>query len=409
MNAIVSEIFSGALTLSAIILALTILVMGAKVFLQPGHAVSIAVNDSKIVTASAGQTLFNALGDADYRLPGTCGGKGTCGLCRVAVLDGAGAVLPAEHAKLSRKEIRNRVRLACQVVLRQDLSVELPASMLNTVSVVGQVETVRHLAPLIRELVVALPPNSGLEPEAGAFVEIDVPAYELSFADIAIADRFKDYWSRLGLTQLKAANRLPLTRAYSVANRPQDRDRIVLNIRLALPPPNRDAPPGVGSSYLFGLASGDAVHLRGPFGNFRVQETDREKIFIGGGVGMAPLRAMIFDELERKGAQRKISYWYGARSRFDLFYDEEFDDLAARHSNFRWTVALSEPAPGDDWRGATGFIHMVVRQAYLDSHPAPEECEYYLCGPPMMIRSVRLMLQDLGVDSENIFFDDFGS
>lgn len=293
--------------------------------------------------------------------------------------------------------------------LRHDVAIELPASMLDAVAVTGVVSSTRHIAPLIREIVISLPPDSGLEPEAGAFVEVEVPAYSLSFADLSVAERFAPIWQDLGLRDLKASNGASLNRAYSLANRPQDRDCIVLNIRLAVPPPSREVPPGVASSWLFGLAAGDRVGLRGTFGNFRVQDTDREMIFIGGGVGMAPLRSMIFDELERKGTKRKISYWYGARSRSDLFYDEEFADLAARHSNFRWTVALSEPAPEDQWTGSQGFIHSIVRQTYLDNHPAPDECEYYLCGPPMMIRSVRVMLQELGVDPDSVFFDDFGS
>ncbi|MDH3236080.1 MAG: NADH:ubiquinone reductase (Na(+)-transporting) subunit F, partial [Alphaproteobacteria bacterium] len=245
---------------------------------------------------------------------------------------------------------------------------------------------------------------------AGAFVQVTAPAYELSFADFAIAGEHRAAWDRFDLRQIRAASDEPVTRAYSIANTPSEKDCIVLLVRLALPPPSESAlPPGIVSSYLFSVKAGDTLNVTGPYGEFGARKSDREMVFIGGGVGMAPLRAIIFDQFERLGTRRKISFWYGARSRGDLFYIEEFDRLQAEYDNFCWTVALSDPAPGDDWDGATGFIHDVVFERHLKDHPAPEDCEYYLCGPPLMIKAVLAMLDEAGVDDDSIFNDDFGS
>jgi len=403
------DILLGIAAFTGVVLFLAVLVMAVKAVLLPSRAVSVAIAGGETIGDRSGRKLMTALTDAGIDLPGVCGGAGTCGLCRVTVLRGAGEPLPAERARLSRAELRAGLRLACQITLRDDVAIELPASLLKSVSCTARVRSNRTIAPLIKELVLELPAGCALTPEPGAFVEVKAPPYRLSFEEIEVAPAHQAQWQRLGIAALSAASARPVTRAYSVANRPQDKGMIVLNIRLALPPPGSDFPPGVVSSWLFGRGPGDAIPLRGPYGNFRAQPTGREMVFIGGGVGMAPLRAIITDQLDNVGTDRTMSFWYGARSAVDLIYDDEFTDLARRHPNFTWTAALSDPRPEDDWQGATGFIHQVVHDRYLQSHPAPEECEYYLCGPPLMIAAVRAMLDELGVGPESIFFDDFGS
>jgi len=404
-----TDILFGIAAFIAIVLFLVGIVVAAKSVLLPNQQVSIAIERGRTLTDKAGRKLMTALTDAGIDLPGTCGGAGTCGLCRVTVRSGAGEPIPAERAKLSRADLHAGLRLACQITLRGDVSIELPASLLKAVSCTATVRSNRTITPLIKELVMELPADCGLEPEPGAFVEVTAPPFRLPFSDITVAPEYHTQWDQLGLSRLSAASTNAVTRAYSVANRPADTGIIVLNVRLALPPPGLDVPPGIVSSWLFGLAPVYKVAIRGPFGNFRVQPTLREMIFIGGGVGMAPLRAMVNDQLDNVGTDRTISYWYGARTKIELIYDDEFTDLAHRHKNFTWTVALSDPRPEDDWQGPTGFIHDVVYDHYLGSHPAPEECEYYLCGPPLMLAAVRMMLDDIGVESESIYFDDFGS
>jgi Na+-transporting NADH:ubiquinone oxidoreductase subunit F len=302
------------------------------------------------------------------------------------------------------------LRLACQVVVRGPLAVEVPEAILAAETFVCRVLSNRTVAPLIKELVVALPEGGRFAFEAGAFAQVTAPPYALDFADIEVAPEHEAAWTRLGLRALRSESAVAVSRAYSIANRPEDAGRVVMNIRLAVPPPGQpEAPPGVVSSWLFGLEPGDRVDLAGPYGEFRARESGAEMVLIGGGVGMAPLRAIIHDQLTRRSSGRRLSYWYGARSRADLFYAAEFEALAARHPNFRFTVALSDPAPGDGWTGATGFVHEVAFRSYLRDHAAPEACEYYLCGPPLMMRAVTGMLEDLGVPADMIFFDDFAS
>jgi len=405
-----NEIVLGAVLFVAIVLILSSVVVAARALLLPNHAVRVRVNGRTGIAGKAGTKLLEILSDGGVPVPAACGGKGTCGQCRVTVTEGAGAPLPTEAAKLTRREMRDGVRLACQITVRDDLDVGVAEEILGAQSWTCRVASTRMLSPLIREIVLELPEGETLDFRAGAFVQVTAPAYELAFADLDIAPGHRAFWDRFGLRQMVSRNAAPTSRAYSVANRPGDRGRVVLLIRLALPPPTvQGAPPGIVSSFLFGLKTGDRVAVAGPYGEFAAQDTGREMVFIGGGVGMAPLRAIIFDQLERLGTKRTMSFWYGARSRADLFYVEEFDALAAAHPNFSWTPALSEPAPGDDWKGATGFIHDVVLKRHLASHPAPEDCEYYLCGPPLMIKAVLAMLDEVGVDPQSIFFDDFGA
>jgi Na+-transporting NADH:ubiquinone oxidoreductase subunit F len=404
------EILLGSAVFTVIVMLLALAVMAARAILLPSNAVTVTVNEARQLPARTGRKLLGALLDGGILVPAACGGAGTCGLCRVTVTDGGGETMPTEAARISRREIKEGVRLACQVTMRSDIAVRVPDDLFGVARWDCTVRSTRTLAPLIKEIVLDLPADTEFRFRAGAFVQVTAPAYELSFANFDIAKEYKAAWERFDLRKIRAASHEPVTRAYSIANKPSEKGCIVLLVRLALPPPSqRTLPPGIVSSYLFSVKAGDTLIVTGPYGEFGARQGDREMVFIGGGVGIAPLRAIIFDQLTRLGTRRKISFWYGARSRVDLFYVEEFGRLQAEHENFRWTAALSDPVSGDDWGGATGFIHDVVFEHYLKDHPAPEGCEYYLCGPPLMIKAVLAMLDEAGVDEDSIFNDDFGS
>lgn len=403
------EIGLGSLLIVALILGLAIGLLAVRSRLIPDVALQVTVNDGQTIETRRGAKLLEVLHGAGIPVPAACGGNGTCGQCRVTVTgEGAGELRSTERGLLSAKERREDVRLACQVSLRGPVNVTVPPEIMSAESFACSVVSNRMLAPLIRELVLKLPDDRELHFRAGGFMLLTAPPYEQDFAQLDIDPEHELTWRIAGWPDLKSRALEATTRAYSVANRPQDHGLLVHNIRLAVPPAGGEAdiPPGIVSSYLFGLKPGDNIDVSGPFGDFHVQPTEREMIFIGGGVGMAPLRAMIHEQLA-KGTGRRISYFYGARSVADLFYVEEFEQLAAAHPNFTWTAALSDPAPGDRWRGATGFIHETVRSALI-GHPAPEDCEYYLCGPPVMISAVLSTLDELGVERHSIFNDDFG-
>ena len=404
-----TAILLGSALLTSLLLLLALAVMGARRVLLPERPVAVTINGKENIAARTGQRLLTALGDGGILIPSACAGAGTCGLCRVRVTLGGCEPLPTERGHLSLADIAAGQRLACQVTLRGDLAVELPEDLAGAKSYDCTVTSARFLTPLIREVVVGLPEGARPALPAGSFFQITAPPYRLDFASLEVPDNYAKVWAPIRV--LHSDNPKPETRAYSISNRLEDSDagRVVFNIRLALPPPQlSDAPPGKVSSYLFSVKPGDTLRLSGPFGSFRAQETGREMVFIGGGVGMAPLRAIILDQLQRAGTTRQMSFWYGARNRDELFYTDEFDALAAAHRNFHWTVALSDPRPGDGWQGATGFVHAVVAERFLASHPAPEDCEYYLCGPPLMIKAVLAMLADAGVEPDAIFNDDFG-
>jgi len=402
------EIAVAAVFAILLIVVLAALLEFARNALLPARPVTITVNGDRRFEGSTNLKLLEVLNGNGIAVPSACAGAGTCGLCRVNVT-GAGEPLPTERAVLSRDEVKSGTRLACQVVIRSPLDVTVADEILGVTAFDCTVASTTSLTPLIKEIVLVPPPGTPFTFRAGGFVQVNAPPYRLDFSAIAIDPAHEAQWERLGLRALAVHSDKPVSRAYSVASRPQDEGRIVLNIRLATPPPARTGvPPGIVSSWLFGLAAGDSVAVSGPYGHFGATETDKEMVFIGGGVGMAPLRAMIHDELEKKRSGRRISFWYGARTGAELFYVDEFEDLARRHANFRWTAALSEPTAGDAWSGHQGFIHDVVLRAYLKDHPAPEDLEYYLCGPPLMIEAVFAMLDSCGVERSSIFNDDFG-
>jgi len=406
----VTEILFSIVFFTALVISLALIVMSVRAFVFSSKLVTVTVNGTRELPARIGMKLLGALLDNSIPIPATCGGNGTCGLCRVTVRTGGGEALPTEAAHLSRREIKEGLRLACQVTIREDISAQVPDELLEIELMECTVRSARTLSPLIKEIVLDLPSKIQFNFRPGAYVLATVPAYDLSFADFNVAEEHEKAWQKFDLRKITIANAAPVTRAYSIANRPAEKGCIVLLIRLALPPPSDSALlPGLASSYLFSVSENDKLNVTGPYGEFYARQSEREMVFIGGGVGMAPLRAIIFDQLENLGTRRKISFWYGARSAIDLFYVDEFDELAECHDNFKWTVALSDPAAGDEWEGATGFIHEVVLNNYLKDHPAPQDCEYYLCGPPLMIKAVLGMLEDAGVDDESIFNDDFGS
>lgn len=402
-----TQILLATLVLVALVMALALGVMAARGVLSPARPVTLRLNGRKEVEATTGQKLLDALKSAEIPMPSGCAGAGTCGLCRLRI-DDPGPALATELSTLGRAATDRGERLACQTTLRGPLSLHVPDEILSAESWTCEVISNISLAPLIKELTLALPDGATLDFTAGEYAQITAPAYALDFAGIDVGP-FSEIWQSRGLTALRSESREPVSRAYSLANRPEDAGRLTFNIRLALPPADRpEAPPGVVSSYLLGLRPGDRLAVAGPYGEFRVRPGKAEIVLIGGGVGMAPLRAIVHEQLAAQ-CPRRMSFFYGARSRADLFYDEAFTALARDHPNFTWTVALSDPAPEDGWTGPTGFIHRVALEHYLADHPTPETCDYYLCGPPLMMRAVIAMLDDLGVEPDHIFFDDFAS
>lgn len=403
------EIGIGSALIVLLVLGLAIGLLAARSQLVPDTVLRVMVNEGQALEAKRGAKLLEVLHGANIPIPAACGGNGTCGQCRVTVTgEGAGELRSTEKGLLSAAERRSHVRLACQLSLRGSVDVTVPPEIMSAETFACSVLSNRMLAPLIRELVLELPEERDLSFRAGSFMLLAAPPHERDFRRLDIEAEHELTWRVSGWSELRSVASERTTRAYSIANRPEDRGRLVHNIRLAVPPAGHESeiPPGIVSSYLFGLQPGDSLDVSGPYGDFHVQPTDREMIFVGGGVGMAPLRSMIHEQLGRN-TSRRISYFYGARSVADLFYVDEFERLSSEHDNFGWTVALSDPAPGDRWQGRTGFIHEVVLNALRD-HPAPEDCEYYLCGPPVMISSVLSALDNLGVEPHSIFNDDFG-
>lgn len=404
------ELLAGVSLFTALLMLLVLLVLLARRALVPVGRVSVVVNGRKTLEAERGWRLDEALLHGGVHLASACGGAGTCGLCRVRVTQGGGEPLPLEVDRFSRRERADGARLACQVTLKQDITVEVPDGILDVRPIVTSVRSTRQVATFMKEIVLALPPEESLTFRAGSFVQVAVPPYRLAYRDLDVPEVYRADWDRLDLWRHVASCGEATTRAYSLANHPGEPGLLMLVVRLATPPPGArpDVPPGVGSSYLFGLRVGDRVTVSGPYGSFFAEDSEREMVFVGGGAGMAPMRAHILDQVERRRTTRRISFWYGARSLKELFYAEVFERLAREHANFTWHVALSEPRPEDAWKGPTGFIHEVLEREHLRAHPAPEAAEYYLCGPPLMIRAVTHLLLSLGVEPQDIHADDFG-
>ncbi len=403
------EITVGTVLFTGIVMALAVMILLARSRLVPSGDVHINVNGERDLSVPAGSKLLNTLSANDLFLPSACGGGGTCGQCTVKVMEGGGALLPTEATHISKRMAADGVRLACQVNVDQDLRIEVPEDVFGVNKWECTVRSNDNVATFIKELVLELPGGETMDFRAGGYIQIECPAYRLSFRDIDVPEQYRADWERFKLFDLESVVDTPEMRAYSMANYPDESDIIMLNVRIATPPPNApEAPPGIMSSYIFGMKPGDKVLVSGPYGEFFAKDTDAEMVFVGAGAGMAPMRSHIFDQLKRLHSRRKISFWYGARSLREAFYIEDFDQLAAEFDNFEWHMALSSPLPEDEWTGPTGHVHKVLYQDYLKDHPAPEDCEYYLCGPPMMTASVIHMLEDLGVERENILLDDFG-
>ena len=404
-------VITGVIMFTIIILVLVVIILFAKSKLVASGSVTISINDDpeKSIKTPIGDKLLNALADAEVYLPSACGGGGTCGECKCIVLEGGGDVLPTEKGKLTRKQIRENYRLTCQVPVKSDMKLEVPAEVFDIKKWECTVRSNHNVATFIKELVLELPEGENVDFRAGGYIQIEAPPHIVKYQDSIIEDDYRGDWDKFDQWKFISKVDEPIVRAYSMASYPEEKGIIMLNVRIASPPPNKpDVPPGQMSSYIFGLKPGDKVTISGPYGEFFAKETDNEMVFIGGGAGMAPMRSHIFDQLKRLNTKRKITFWYGARSLREAFYTEEFDKLAEEHDNFTWHLALSEPLPEDNWTGYTGFIHQVLLDNYLMKHPAPEDNEYYMCGPPMMNNAVIQTLENMGVEPENIALDDFG-
>lgn len=404
------EVIYSVLLFTGILMTLAIIILVARSWLVPSGSVKITVNDERDLSVPVGGKLLGELAANNLFVPSACGGGGTCGQCRVKILQGSAPLLPTEASHISKREALEGERLACQVTVTQDMSVRVPEAVFGVKRWECAVRSNDNVATFIKELVLELPDGETLDFRAGGYIQIECPPHHIRYADFDISEEYRGDWEQFGLLKLESDVKESLLRAYSMANYPDENDIIMLNVRCATPPPNAPVgtPPGVMSSYIFSLKPGDKVMVSGPYGEFYARKTDAEMIFIGGGAGMAPMRSHIFDQLKRLHSERRISFWYGARSLIEAFYIEELDQLAEDHDNFTWSMALSSPQPEDNWTGPTGFIHDVLLETYLNDHPAPEDCEYYLCGPPMMTSAVEQMLYNLGVEKDNIMFDDFG-
>ncbi|MEJ2515652.1 MAG: NADH:ubiquinone reductase (Na(+)-transporting) subunit F [Gammaproteobacteria bacterium] len=405
-------ILVSGLMFAGYVVALVIVLLVTRRAVIGGGEVRIIINDDEEhpLRASRGGTLLNALRANDILVPAACGGQATCGMCRVKVTAGGGVLTPAERSHITRSEARQGDRLACMTRLRQDLRVEVPPEILSISEWVCAVESNHNVATFIKELRLKLPPGDEVPFAAGGYVVVEAPPHTVAYRDFDIGEEYRDEWDEYDMWQYVSTVKSPVTRAYSMANYPAEKGIILLNVRIASPPPEApNAPPGKVSSYIFGLNPGDQVKISGPYGEFHVRDSDREMVFIGGGAGMAPMRSHIFDQFRTKQTRRRASFWYGARSLREAFYIEDFDTIAAEHDNFDWHLVLSDPKPEDHWTGPTGFVHQALYDHYLSKHPTPEEIEYYLCGPPAMMSACFRMLDRLGVDPENIFFDDFGA
>lgn len=414
--ALTPTLVTAIIAFAVITLILVAVLLFAKKKLTPSGSVKITINGEKEITTETGGTLLSTLAEQNIYLPSACGGGGSCGMCKCQVVEGGGEILPTEVNFFSRKQQQEHWRLGCQVKVKENLKIQVPEEVLGVKKWECEVVSNNNVATFIKEFVVKLPEGENLNFRAGGYIQIDVPKYEVDFAkDIDVQPEYRGDWDKMKIWDLKMKNTEETFRAYSMANHPAEGNIVMLNIRIATPPWDRAAgtfmnvPSGVCSSYIFSRKPGDKVTISGPYGEFFMRDTPTEKMFIGGGAGMAPMRSHIFDLMLTKKWDKPVTFWYGARSKREMFYEEDFDRIQNEHPNFKYTVALSDALPEDNWTGPTGFIHQVIYDEYLKNHEAPEDIEYYLCGPPMMISAVVKMLDSLGVPPENIMYDNFGS
>jgi len=405
------EIVLSIMVFSGILLLLAGLILMVRAKLVPQGDVTIRINDELDLQSPVGGKLMEGLANGGVFVPSACGGSGTCGQCRVRVHEGGGALLPTEASLISKREAAAGDRLACQVAVNQDLVISVPEDVFGVKKWQCRVRSNDNVATFIKELVLELPAGETLDFKAGGYIQIECEPHELSYSSFDIGEQYLEDWKKYALLDIRSVVTKPTTRAYSMANYPEENTIVMLNVRIATPPPGAGdkVPTGIMSSYIFNLKPGDQVIISGPYGEFLAKDTDAEMVFIGGGAGMAPMRSHIFDQLKRLHSKRKISFWYGARSLRESFYVDEFNELEKAHPNFSWHLALSDPLPEDNWDGLVGFIHEVLYENYLKDHPAPEDCEYYMCGPPMMNAALKQLLYELGVEEENVLLDDFGN
>ncbi|MBK8186060.1 MAG: NADH:ubiquinone reductase (Na(+)-transporting) subunit F [Cellvibrio sp.] len=404
-----TEILLGVGMFTFIVLALVVVILMAQAKLVSSGDVQILINDEKTITVPAGGKLLQTLAANNVFLASACGGGGSCAQCKCVVNDGGGSILPTEEAHFNRREANEGWRLSCQVPVKQNMKIHVPEEVFGVKQWVTTVESNPNVATFIKELTLRLPEGESVDFRAGGYVQLESPPYHVKFKDFDIDAEYRGDWERFGFFNLESKVDETVIRAYSMANYPDEKGVVKFNIRIATPPPkSQGIQPGKMSSYVFSLKPGDKITVYGPFGEFFAKKTNAEMVFVGGGAGMAPMRSHIFDQLRRLKTDRKITFWYGARSLRELFYKEDYDMLQAENPNFKWHVALSDPQPEDNWTGMTGFIHNVLYENYLKDHPAPEDCEFYMCGPPMMNAAVIKMLKSLGVEDDNILLDDFG-
>jgi len=416
MNSMTLVVVASIVIFLIITLLLVGLLLYAKTKLTPSGTVTIDINNGeKKLDVNAGNSLISTLAEQKVYLPSACGGKGSCGMCKCQVISGGGTILPTEVGFFSRKQQINNWRLGCQVKVKENLGILLPPEVLGVKKWECTVVSNRNVATFIKEFVVKLPEGEKLNFRSGGYIQIDVPKCSVDYRNISVEPEFKPDWDKMHLFDLKMVNPEPTFRAYSMANHPAEGNIIMLNVRIATPPFDRakggmmPVNPGICSSYIYSLKTGDKVTVSGPYGEFFIKDTENEIVFIGGGAGMAPMRSHIFHLFKTLHTKRKVSFWYGARSKREIFYESDFEEIAKENPNFSFHIALSDALPEDKWTGSKGFIHQVLFDEYLKNHPAPEDVEYYLCGPPMMTSSAIKMLDNLGVQPENIMYDNFGA
>ena len=395
-------------------LLLVIVLLVAKSKLVPSGNVKLTINGEKEAEVPIGGTLLSTLQGENIYLSSACGGSGSCGQCRCRVVEGGGEILPTETGFFARKEQKEHWRLACQTKVKEDMQVIVPESVFGVKEWECEVVSNRNVSTFIKEFVVKLPEGEVMNFQSGSYAQITIPPYDIKYADYDIDEKFRGDWDHFDMWSLTCKNDTETIRAYSMANYPAEGNIITLNVRIATPPMDRathkwlPVSPGISSSYIFSLKPGDKVRMSGPYGDFHIQDTDAEMLYIGGGAGMAPLRAQILHLFRTLHTGRKVSYWYGARSKKEIFYEEDFREIEKQFPNFSFHIALSDPQPEDNWTGYVGFIHQVIYDNYLKDHDAPEDIEYYMCGPGPMANAVKKMLEDLGVERSQLFFDDFG-